>query len=201
MRSCGPWATPPPRPPSWSGTWPGAPGTSTGCRSPWRTPAYGAALARARARRADRGAAARGLGRPGRCGAPPGGGRRDRAGHAGPARPRSPRPPPGGAVLHLVTNALPETVAGYTVRTQGIARAQRARGLDVHVATRIGFPVTKGHLGAAARVTVRRGRAPPGAARPAAAASRRRPGPGRRAHRPAGQPRCGPPCCTRTATT
>ena len=28
------------------------------------------------------------------------------------------------------------------------------RGLDVHVATRIGFPVTKGHLGAAARVTV-----------------------------------------------
>ena len=57
-------------------------------------------------------------------------------------------------MLHLVTNALPETVAGYTVRTQGIARAQRARGLDVHVATRIGFPVTKGHLGAAARVTV-----------------------------------------------
>ena len=57
-------------------------------------------------------------------------------------------------MLHLVTNALPETVAGYTIRTHGIARAQRARGLDVHVATRIGFPVTMGHLDAAASVTV-----------------------------------------------
>jgi glycosyltransferase involved in cell wall biosynthesis len=57
-------------------------------------------------------------------------------------------------VLHLVTNSLPETVAGYTIRTQGIARAQRAAGLDVHVATRIGFPVTKGHLDADDRLTV-----------------------------------------------
>jgi glycosyltransferase involved in cell wall biosynthesis len=57
-------------------------------------------------------------------------------------------------VLHLVTNSLPETAAGYTIRTQGIAGAQRARGLDVHVATRIGFPVTAGHLGAGRRVTV-----------------------------------------------
>jgi glycosyltransferase involved in cell wall biosynthesis len=60
----------------------------------------------------------------------------------------------GASVLHLVTNSLPETVAGYTIRTQGIARAQQARGIDVHVATRIGFPVTKGHLDAEDRVTV-----------------------------------------------
>lgn len=62
------------------------------------------------------------------------------------AAPAHPRP----TVLHLVTNALPETVAGYTLRTHGIATAQRAAGLDVHVATRLGFPVTKGHLRASA---------------------------------------------------
>jgi len=53
-----------------------------------------------------------------------------------------------GCILHLVTNALPEVTAGYTVRTQGIAAAQRRDGLDSHVATRLGFPVTAGHLGA-----------------------------------------------------
>ncbi|HEX2361423.1 MAG TPA: glycosyltransferase family 4 protein [Jiangellaceae bacterium] len=59
-----------------------------------------------------------------------------------------------GSVLHLVTNALPEVTAGYTVRTHGIAAAQRAIGLDAHVATRLGFPVTAGHLGAARSVEV-----------------------------------------------
>lgn len=58
-------------------------------------------------------------------------------------------------VLHLVTNALPETVAGYTVRTQGIAEAQRAAGHDAHVVSRLGFPVVKGHLGAGPRADVR----------------------------------------------
>lgn len=57
-------------------------------------------------------------------------------------------------VLHLVTTAVPETVAGYTLRTQGIAAAQQRAGHDVHVATRLGFPVTKGHLAAARDVTV-----------------------------------------------
>jgi glycosyltransferase involved in cell wall biosynthesis len=57
-------------------------------------------------------------------------------------------------VLHLVTNALPEVVAGYTVRTQGIAAAQRRIGVDVHVSTRLGFPVTAGRLAAAANVEV-----------------------------------------------
>lgn len=49
-------------------------------------------------------------------------------------------------VLHLVTNSLPWTQAGYTVRTHHILRAQRAAGLDPHVLTRWGFPVAQGHL-------------------------------------------------------
>src|SRR6478609_638642 len=56
--------------------------------------------------------------------------------------------------LHLVSSALPEIVAGYTLRTQGIAAAQRRAGHDAHVVTRVGFPVTRGNLFAAAEVTV-----------------------------------------------
>ena len=51
-----------------------------------------------------------------------------------------------GRVLHLVTDALPTTNAGYTVRTQRIAIAQREAGLDPHVLTKAGFPVAQGHL-------------------------------------------------------
>ena len=51
-----------------------------------------------------------------------------------------------GRVLHLVTDALPSTNAGYTVRTQRIAAAQREAGLDPHVVTKAGFPVVQGHL-------------------------------------------------------
>ena len=47
-------------------------------------------------------------------------------------------------VLHLVTNSLPHTNAGYTQRTHRIASAQRAAGVDVHVVTRVGHPLTKG---------------------------------------------------------
>ncbi|WP_225826013.1 glycosyltransferase family 4 protein [Streptomyces naphthomycinicus] len=57
------------------------------------------------------------------------------------------RPVPG-RVLHLVTNSLPFAHAGYTVRTQKLAEAQRAAGLDPHVVTRIGFPVARGVLDA-----------------------------------------------------
>ncbi len=42
----------------------------------------------------------------------------------------------------------------YTIRTQEIARAQRAAGLDPHVTTRIGFPVTAGAIDGRATVTV-----------------------------------------------
>jgi glycosyltransferase involved in cell wall biosynthesis len=51
-----------------------------------------------------------------------------------------------GRVLHLVTDALPATSAGYTIRTHEIALAQREAGLDPHVATPCGYPVTQGRL-------------------------------------------------------
>jgi glycosyltransferase involved in cell wall biosynthesis len=59
-----------------------------------------------------------------------------------------------GRVLHIVTDALPTTNAGYTVRTQEIALAQRSLGLDPQVVTRVGFPVTSGALDARPLVTV-----------------------------------------------
>jgi glycosyltransferase involved in cell wall biosynthesis len=51
-----------------------------------------------------------------------------------------------GRVLHLVNDALPTASAGYTIRTHEIVLAQRAAGLDPHVVTRCGFPVTNGTL-------------------------------------------------------
>ncbi len=45
-----------------------------------------------------------------------------------------------GRILHLVTVSLPYRLAGYTVRTQSVIRAQIEAGLDAHVATRAGFP-------------------------------------------------------------
>ncbi len=53
-------------------------------------------------------------------------------------------------VLHAVTNALPDVQAGYTIRTHGLVAAQRAAGLEAHVSTPPGFPVTRGHLRARA---------------------------------------------------
>jgi len=57
---------------------------------------------------------------------------------------RAPHVP--GRVLHLVTDALSTTSAGYTIRTHEIALAQREAGLDPHVATRTGYPVTQGRI-------------------------------------------------------
>jgi glycosyltransferase involved in cell wall biosynthesis len=51
-----------------------------------------------------------------------------------------------GRVLHLVTDALPTTSAGYTIRTHEIALAQRDAGLDPHVVTKTGYPVTQGRI-------------------------------------------------------
>ncbi|MER6122476.1 glycosyltransferase [Streptomyces sp. NPDC001795] len=58
-----------------------------------------------------------------------------------PGRPIRPVP---GRVLHLVTDGPPYRHTGHTLRTQALARAQSASGLDPHVVTRIGFPVTQG---------------------------------------------------------
>jgi glycosyltransferase involved in cell wall biosynthesis len=65
---------------------------------------------------------------------------------SGSGRARRPGERVPGRVLHLVTDALPATSAGYTIRTHEIALAQRAAGLDPHVATRCGYPVTQGRL-------------------------------------------------------
>ena len=64
--------------------------------------------------------------------------------------------PPGGRqqVLHIVTDALPSTSAGYTIRTHEIVRAQLAAGLDPHVVTAAGFPVTQGILDGRRLVTL-----------------------------------------------
>ncbi|WP_344049715.1 glycosyltransferase family 4 protein [Planotetraspora silvatica] len=50
-----------------------------------------------------------------------------------------------GRVLHMVTNALPYTQAGYTVRTHRIVTAQAKEGLDPHVVTSWGWPMLQGH--------------------------------------------------------
>ena len=71
-----------------------------------------------------------------------------------PALPRRADPgwtPTPGRVLHLLTNSLPYRQNGYSVRAQQIALAQRAVGLDPHLATRAGFPLTEGRAGAPAR--------------------------------------------------
>jgi glycosyltransferase involved in cell wall biosynthesis len=62
-----------------------------------------------------------------------------------PGAPRKARDVPG-RVLHLVTDALPVTSAGYTIRTHEIVLAQRAAGLDPHVVTGCGYPVTQGRI-------------------------------------------------------
>ena len=75
-----------------------------------------------------------------------------------PARPWPPAKNPGPRsatkILHVVTDALPSTSAGYTIRTQEIALAQRFAGMDPHVSTRIGFPVTAGAIDGRETVTV-----------------------------------------------
>jgi glycosyltransferase involved in cell wall biosynthesis len=59
-----------------------------------------------------------------------------------------------GRVLHLVTDALPTTSAGYTIRTHEIVLAQHAARLDPHVVTRCGFPVTQGRIDGRRLVTL-----------------------------------------------
>ena len=61
-----------------------------------------------------------------------------------PRRPRAADSPAG--ILHVVTNSLPVTQAGSTIRTQRIAQAQRAVGWNAQVVTRPGYPVTHGDL-------------------------------------------------------
>lgn len=58
---------------------------------------------------------------------------------------------PHRGILHLLTNSLPHTQSGYTVRSHAVLQAQRDAGLDPVAMTRVGYPVVVGKLGAAAR--------------------------------------------------
>ncbi|MFW5417427.1 glycosyltransferase [Nocardiopsis sp. CNT-189] len=58
-----------------------------------------------------------------------------------PAREGPPLDAVPGRVLHVVSNALPKTSAGYTVRTHRIVTAQRDAGLDPSVVAFPGWPL------------------------------------------------------------
>jgi len=47
-------------------------------------------------------------------------------------------------VLHVLTNSLPHTQSGYSLRSHRILTAQRDRGIDVLALTRTGYPVMLG---------------------------------------------------------
>lgn len=57
--------------------------------------------------------------------------------------------PAGGGprVLFILTNSKPWTQSGYTARTHSILKTLIAAGVQVLAVTRIGYPVTIGHLG------------------------------------------------------
>ncbi|WP_309133846.1 glycosyltransferase family 4 protein [Cellulomonas sp.] len=52
----------------------------------------------------------------------------------------------GPVALHLLTNSLPHTSSGYTLRSHEVLRAQAAAGIGVTAATRLGYPVTVGRV-------------------------------------------------------
>ncbi|MFI2362746.1 glycosyltransferase [Promicromonospora sp. NPDC019610] len=74
----------------------------------------------------------------------------------GAAEPRTAEPQPAGSargerpvtVLHHLTNSLPHTQSGYTLRSHAILVAQRAHGLAASATTRPGYPLTIGSLAA-----------------------------------------------------
>ncbi|MDY6049510.1 MAG: glycosyltransferase [Corynebacterium sp.] len=49
-------------------------------------------------------------------------------------------------VLHILTNSLPHTQSGYTVRSHRVLRAQQNEDIPVTALTRIGYPVVIGKL-------------------------------------------------------
>jgi glycosyltransferase involved in cell wall biosynthesis len=59
-----------------------------------------------------------------------------------------------GTILHLVFASLPYHHSGYSLRSQSVAVAQRAAGLNPRFATRAGFPRTMGVVGARSEESV-----------------------------------------------
>ncbi|WP_277209375.1 glycosyltransferase [Isoptericola croceus] len=68
--------------------------------------------------------------------------------------PRAAGPTHQVAVHHHLTNSLPHTQSGYTLRTHAILTALRAAGHQVTATTRAGYPLTIGALGARRTDTV-----------------------------------------------
>lgn len=62
--------------------------------------------------------------------------------------------PKGAAVLHVVTNSLPATQSGYTLRTHRLLTALSDAGVSIQVTTRIGYPVVIGNIFAPIRARV-----------------------------------------------
>ncbi|QAY63613.1 glycosyltransferase [Xylanimonas allomyrinae] len=60
----------------------------------------------------------------------------------------SPGQDAGVRVLHHLTNSLPHTLSGYTLRSHAILRAQREAGIVAHATTRAGYPLSIGALAA-----------------------------------------------------
>lgn len=49
-------------------------------------------------------------------------------------------------VLHYLTNSLPHTQSGYSLRSHSVLQAQQSVGLDVRAVTRLGYPITVGRF-------------------------------------------------------
>ena len=175
-----------------------------GLPQPWRTPAYVAAVAALERGELAEARAARGIGRPGRCGAPTG---------WWPARSGWSRPPPRRLARRASSTrrggrgAAPgdERAAGDGGGLHGPdpghrprparPRARRARRHPDRVPRHQGAP-RRGRPG-----DRRRGRAPPGCCRPGCRCGPTPPWPGTSSSPPGWSRRCARPCCTRTATT
>lgn len=56
--------------------------------------------------------------------------------------------------LHVLTNSLPHTQSGYAVRSHQVLLAQQGAGVEVAAATRVGYPIVVGRLGARDREVV-----------------------------------------------
>lgn len=63
--------------------------------------------------------------------------------------PSGQRPVTRPRVLHVLTNSLPWTRSGYTLRTQAVLTAQQQAGIEVAALTRPGYPVSIGKVLAA----------------------------------------------------
>jgi len=59
------------------------------------------------------------------------------------------------SVLHFVTNSLPYTQAGYTVRTQSILTAQLNAGMNAAAVTRYGYPINIGKFFTGTKTDIR----------------------------------------------